>query len=1048
MKFLISLAFCLLSFLNSYTQQSINFKTFTTTEGLPYGTINQIWKDKTGFIWLLGENGLHRFDGYEFISFRSKSNDPNSISSSSIYLAECDTNGVSFFATNTSISRFNESTRTFTNLIHYSSYLDVAFLARYENTIWSICENQLYKITNGGKNISKTGIPESLRGSGRITSYQMNDKMFIHNGQRSAFLDLKTGRFHLLKLVDLKGTEIKPSELFNPYYFKSNSGYGLSVKDRLFNLDEKAGVFRETSPRTTETDPCRLARTVEKQIGNNIYKIAPDNTFIDCNLQTGIVRKIKLYPNQTGLNNNRFAYGIISKGVGNTLWLAGLTSGILRIDLNHLETSDIVSFNSTNSNLKSNNFNAIFDADSNVVWMNSPGLGLIKGEKTSNLFHSFNPDIRFSDNIPANTKNVRAVIEMSPDKILIGTLVNMFYTSLMNPGNHKEFFNAPVATFIRDNENNVWFSCWGRKAVYKIEFSTGKIIPVLPNNNSNNYSDNFFRASWIDKKGNIYFGSTGNLLLKITKDINATNGFSMEMIQLNSGNIRINTIFKLCELNAQTLLIGSSTGVYEYNFTTRNVKRFDTDIEAARQFNTSDVRSLLFDDHSTLWIGTNGGGIYKYDTRNKKTVNYTSDNGLTDNSVYAIIQDSKKKLWISTNKGLCKFDPGANLFQSFSYKDGITFEEFNTGAAGTLCDGRIVFGGTGGYVIFHPDSIISAPKIPAPVLIRFAVNNQDVPLRSSYHLKHNENYISFQFASLSQFRNDELVYAYKLEGLDPDWTYCGRRRFTTYASLKPGNYTLKIKCTNYHGNWSTEELSIPVFIEIPWFQSWYFITLLALIITAIIYGWFRLRLNQRTKLLLIRDSIARDLHDEIGSNLSTISIYSEIAKENLSKNKEGIGPLLDKISAYTQTSQEAMSDIVWMIDSRNDNFENIILKMRSLASETIGASSGMQLHMQVDESIHQYRLGMKQRKNFYMIYKESLNNIIKYADCSNVWIKLNSDAEYFYLEIRDDGVGFEPGKTKGNGLIYMKKRAADIPAELEIISEIAKGTTIRLRFRH
>ena len=456
----------------------------------------------------------------------------------------------------------------------------------------------------------------------------------------------------------------------------------------------------------------------------------------------------------------------------------------------------------------------------------------------------------------------------------------------------------------------------------------------------------------------------------------------------------------------------------------------------------------MFDEEQILWVGTNGSGIFRYDVRNKKVQTFTSDFGLIDNSVYAIVRDAHKNIWISTNKGLCKLDPKSGLFQSFSFKDGIAFEEFNTGAATVLSDGRIVFGGTGGYVIFHPDSIVNAPQIPPPVLLRFSVNNQDVPIRQSYQFSHNENYISFQFASLSQFRNDELVYAYKLEGLDPDWIYCGKRRFTTYASLKPGNYTLKIKCTNFHGIWSKEELSIPITIEIPWFQSWYFITFLALLITVIIYGWFRLRLNQRTKLLLIRDSIARDLHDEIGSNLSTISIYSEIAKENLTKNKDGIGPLLDKISAYTQTSQEAMSDIVWMIDSRNDKFENIILKMRSLASETIGASTGMQLHMQIDESLHQYRLGMKQRKNFYMIYKESLNNIIKYANCSNVWIILNSDPEFFYLEIRDDGVGFDLSKTKGNGLIYMKKRAADIPAELEVTSVLTKGTTVRLQFRH
>ncbi len=1029
-------------------QHLVNFKTLSTTEGLPYGTINQIWQDKTGYIWLLGENGLHRFDGYEFVSFRSKSNDPNSISSSSIYSAVCDSAGNTYFETNTSVSKFNASTGTFKNLIQYSSYLDVSFFGEYGNNIWTICENTLYRISQSGDSVDKLPLPSGFSSTYKISSWQYNGNLFFYNGRHIASLDLKTGKTRELQLKALNEEQVYPSELTNIYFFRSPTSFGLSAKGRLFFLNDKTGIFNEVPPRPSELSLVRHTRLTEKQLGSSLYKVQTDNILTECNLLTGQVRTLNLSTVCSGSFDDKTVFSLISKGQENSLWLAGLSTGAVRVDLTHFSLDFVTCYNTSNSNIPSNNFNSIFDADNNVVWMNSPGIGLIKGEKARYFFHTYNPDPNYGINIPTNSKNVRSVLELGTDKLLVSTLIQVLAASLSSPDQQLPFFEYPVASFIRDHENNIWFSCWGKKAIYMIDAVSGKIQCVLGDSSGSSYNENFFRASWADKMNTVYFGTTGNLLLKIRKTTDKVRPFSIEPIQLKQGAIKINTIFKLCPIDDETLLIGSSTGVYEYNLRTGNVKRFEGETPAASQFNKSDVRSLMFDEDHILWAGTNGGGIFRYDVRNKKVQTFTSDYGLIDNSIYAIVRDAHKKIWISTNKGLCKLDPKTGLFQSFSFKDGISFEEFNTGAATILHDGRIVFGGTGGYVMFHPDSIVNPPQARAPVLLKFSVNNQNVSLQPSYHFKHNENYISFQFASLSQFRNDEVVYAYKLEGLDPDWIYCGKRRFTTYASLKPGAYTLKIKCTNYHGIWSTEELSIPITIEIPWFQSWYFISLLALAITAIIYGWFRLRLNQRTKLLLIRDSIARDLHDEIGSNLSTISIYSEIAKDNLSKNKEGIAPLLDKISAYTQTSQEAMSDIVWMIDSRNDKFENIILKMRSLASETIGASSGMQLHMQIDENIHQYRLGMKQRKNFYMIYKESLNNIIKYANCANVWINLNSDHEFFSLEIRDDGVGFDPSKTKGNGLIYMKKRAAEIPAELEVTSVLKKGTTIHLRFRH
>ncbi|MBK9318587.1 MAG: hypothetical protein IPM91_07000 [Bacteroidetes bacterium] len=155
--------------------------------------------------------------------------------------------------------------------------------------------------------------------------------------------------------------------------------------------------------------------------------------------------------------------------------------------------------------------------------------------------------------------------------------------------------------------------------------------------------------------------------------------------------------------------------------------------------------------------------------------------------------------------------------------------------------------------------------------------------------------------------------------------------------------------------------------------------------------------------------------------------------------------MLDKIGEYTQISQEAMNDIVWMIDSKNDRFENILVKMRTHAAETIGSTS-IHLHLNLDERLKNVKIDMKQRKNLYLIFKESLNNILKYAQCNNVWIDLYENDKMITLMIKDDGIGFKLEDTRGNGLVNMKKRAMEIKGVLTIDSLPGKGTSVKLVF--
>ena len=204
-------------------------------------------------------------------------------------------------------------------------------------------------------------------------------------------------------------------------------------------------------------------------------------------------------------------------------------------------------------------------------------------------------------------------------------------------------------------------------------------------------------------------------------------------------------------------------------------------------------------------------------------------------------------------------------------------------------------------------------------------------------------------------------------------------------------------------------------------------------------------MQQALKLQTIRNKIASDLHDEIGSNLSSISIFSDVAKEEAAGTS--VGNVLSKISNYTRESMEAMSDIVWMINSSNDRFENIINRMREFAAELIEAKKSS-LQLNIDEHLNNIKLGMEERKNFWLIYKEALNNAVKYSNATTVFISLQFVNGFIVLTVKDDGDGFDINKiNSGNGLKNMHQRAAFLKGELKIISAHDNGTKVELRFK-
>ena len=352
-----------------------------------------------------------------------------------------------------------------------------------------------------------------------------------------------------------------------------------------------------------------------------------------------------------------------------------------------------------------------------------------------------------------------------------------------------------------------------------------------------------------------------------------------------------------------------------------------------------------------------------------------------------------------------------------------------------------------GFLVFNIDSLADTEE-PGDVRLSFIkLDNRNLPLDSllkikSLSLKYNNfNSIQVGFSDYSVFDPGKIGYEYTLyKGGDTIWNKIEGKPELTFSEITPGKYQLLLRAGNGLGDYSKKITAFPLEIVPPFWQTILFKLIILAGIGLIFFSLYSYRLRQMKNVQIIRNNIAIDLHDDIGSTLNSISIYSEVAKQQAGKDI----PALEMIGVNSRKIIESMSDIVWTINPENDSFEKIIVRMRSLAHHLLKAKK-VEYTFEVDEKLDKIILPMQVRKNFYLVFKEAITNVLKYSEASRVSILLYEKDKTIMLRIRDNGKGIPVNAaTKGNGLMNMTRRAAEINAELNIISQEGGGTEIEL----
>jgi ligand-binding sensor domain-containing protein len=438
---------------------------------------------------------------------------------------------------------------------------------------------------------------------------------------------------------------------------------------------------------------------------------------------------------------------------------------------------------------------------------------------------------------------------------------------------------------------------------------------------------------------------------------------------------------------------------------------------------------------SALWLGSLTCGLLKFNHRTNSLTIYSHEKGLNNSRIGSIYEDTKKRLWLVTEGGLTCFDQHTETFINYSGHNGLPVPFPTADFFYDPQDHRLYTGGHGEFFSFYPDSIALRQTPHRTLITAMQVNGQPCwpdPTRT-ISLNAQQNDITLRYAAVNLDDGPAIRYAYRLTGIDTGWIMAGKQRQINFSHLAPGSYTFQVRAAGSNGIWNPQTAGVSFQIQPPFTRTATFYTLLWLITAAIAFIFYRYRTRQLNRTRQIRSEISRNLHDEVGANLTNISLSSLLAQRQL-HDANAVSQLLDRIYQDSQLVSESMRDIVWSINPDIDTLGDALPRMLHYASQLLEARS-IELRAAIDPEVEDLKLSMKQRRDVYLIFKEAINNMARHSNATHASIRFQSSGDTLTMRIADDGSGFGiPSPDLHNGLKNMHERARQHRWTLEVRS--------------
>jgi ligand-binding sensor domain-containing protein len=473
------------------------------------------------------------------------------------------------------------------------------------------------------------------------------------------------------------------------------------------------------------------------------------------------------------------------------------------------------------------------------------------------------------------------------------------------------------------------------------------------------------------------------------------------------------------------------------DYTVRNLNKNNSGLP----FNT--YTCFCPDRNGRMWCGGIGGiVIYDKIAGRDSFLCLSGENGMISDFVKELKMDSSGYLWALTLSGLIRINPHTYHMDNFDYETGIFGNRGLTGfdIGG---DGELLVGSEMGYSHFYPEELQPAKHAPPIVITSFKIFDKEYPMKGSegnspVNLNYDQDYFSFEFAALTYSHPEKNQYAYRLDGFDRDWVYCGTRRYAAYTNVPGGNYIFHVKAAGADGTWYEQEVAVPLFIATAWWKTKWFYTVIVIFALGFIYIVYEYRIRQLKKIFEIRNKLAADLHDDVGSSLSNIRLLSEMLPDD--NGKQGIAGL---IRDNARETMEGMYDIIWNLNPANDHIEHLLGRLKEQTIHHTEARNILLL-WNLDELKHSIKLPVEKRKDLYLSCKEAIQNVLKYSRCSDLQVKASTDGNKIIIRISDNGSGFTISEnTGGNGMINMKTRMEKWKGRCRVETS-ATGTTVTL----
>lgn len=1030
-------------------------KQIKNSKGLSQSSVLCMLQDSEGYMWFGTSNGLNKYDGYNFTVFSHNPLDSTSISDNGINSLYEDENGSIWIGTTNGIlNKFDRKNGTFTkyNIANLSDWYNIedekfydypiVFSRNNNSTITTICQDNSNNLWIGtwGKGLVKFN-KETKKKS--YFYHYLNDTTSLSSNKIVKILKDTHGNLWIgtfgggLNKLEPKYTGGNENKnhlklKFVQYSHKHNNNNSLS--------DNRVTAIFEDKEQNIWIGTYKGGINILTSIYNN-----PSSSKVS-------FKKIMHSEKSSSLVNNQVM--AITQDNKNYVWAGTLGGGLDRINpvtyaVNHFH-------NKNENSLSANDIISLYSDKAGLLWI---GLLLGKGINVlENNVIKFGLYQKTSDNTGLDDNIVWSVYEDNLNNLWVGTYKgglnkldrskNKFYYFKHDKTNSHSISDNHVRSIIKDKYNTLWIGTYSG-GLNRLNLSNSRFISYKNNPlDLSSISANQVQCLYIESDSILWVGTFGGGLNRTIISPKIKKEIKFERFHHDPGNpfsISDNRVYTIYVDNNNTMWIGThGGGLNRFDRIEKKFYHFKSDKKDTNSISDNNVLVVKSDIHNNLLIGTYGGGLNIMNLANSTFKRFTAKDGLTSDVVYGILEDKEHNLWMSTDNGLFKYNQIKKKFTHFDIHDGLQSTEFSGGAYFKAKDGQMFFGGINGLNYFYPDSIHENNFIPPVVITSIEVLGKKIKgEKDSLKLRYNQNFITIHFSALDYTNPEDNLYEYKLVGLENRWQKANAKyRIATYTDLEPGEYIFKVRGSNNDGLWNLKGKTISLIILPPVWRTWWFILLSSLLVIIVITLLIKSRIKHLLAIEKLKTKLAADLHDNIGAGLTEISILSELTSNDLKTNHEKASERLSIISNHARSLVDGMSDIVWVINPERDSLHDLLARLKDSYNDIL-TENGIVFKIENLEKIKDIRLALDYKQNLYLILKEALNNAIKHSDCKKIILEINLNERNLDLVITDDGSGFNMNEiTRGNGLKNLRKRANTIHGSITVDSKLGKGTKI------